>query len=138
MKYYLLLTYNNNGSVENMVSFDFFNEIDNSIFKNKRIDKIKLFKINDTQDGRDIIKEYSFNKIDLDNTFKDPETKILGYEIIKDFTHSYYFRVKFEMSEELRKSEELWYRKRYIDFRLKQSKVNESPLDVRGGALSWE
>ena len=95
--------------------------------------KIKLFELNENKDGKNLLKEYIINNIN--DLLHEPGTEILNYEIITDFTNSVHFRVNYKITPEIQTANELWYNKRFLDLRLIQSKQNENPCDISGGAI---
>ena len=136
MKKYVLNLYKT-GNLLRMIPFDNLNDINNEDLREiKYIDKIRLFELNNTKDGRNLIKEYKINNFEIcDDILFHEDTKILGYEIHEGIAKSLYFRIKFKMSEEVRLANDLWHGKRYIDVKLIKSKADETDINFHSAAL---
>ena len=132
MKKYTLLVYKNSNQFT-IINFNTAAEANAQVKDLTNIYKIKLFELNGNKDGKNLLKEYIINNIN--DLLHEPGTEILNYEIITDFKNSVQFRVNYKITPEIQTANKLWYNKRFLDLRLIQSKQNENPYDISGGAI---
>lgn len=135
-KKYTFVTYNQ-GNVLNMVSFDDVEDLTGNELKDvKNIDKIKLFELNDSKDGRNLIKEFRLNQDTLKDSllFLD-DTKILKYELYNSWENTLSFRVIYEISKEVQQQNDLWYQRRYVNLMLVRG-LNDEGIESIGAAYT--
>lgn len=128
-KKYALITYRD-GNVLDMINFDNIKE--NIIIESKGIEKIRLFKLNENKDGRNLVKELYINNIN-DSLLHEEGTEIESYTI-NERSKSILFNVNYKISSEIKKHHELWSDKRYISIRLFKSQQDESKIDYISAA----
>lgn len=107
------------------LGWDNFKDIDLSMLeKHKKImDKIKVFKLNNNEDGMDLINELRID--DIIEKHIPEEFKILDYKIITKF-ESVFLSVVYEVTPEYQKQYNLFNIKRCLNIRLIQSETDQS------------
>ncbi|MDY5098761.1 MULTISPECIES: hypothetical protein [Clostridia] len=119
---YLLITYKNGNTVD-FLYFDTIEKSNEIKLPKKDIDKIRLFKLNEDENGRILEKELYINSI-KDGLSNLEDSKILGYSLIER-QEFIFLKLIYKISSATQEEYGLYFNRRYITTLISKNAPNE-------------